>query len=354
MARYADQVTTAVLPLLGLGQQVLGDLDTEEGGITWWSDSLDAPRRILIADYLIELSGSCEANLVEAVMHLERVKQDWFAAGHDFQEASRSLRGQKSLFPRTERAENREVEATAHVAGFFRAIGSVLDNVAGLVVGVAGLRVKLVRADFTDLQLSADIPKGALAEGHAGRSEQLALVGAVRASIETFPDGWDRWAIDMRNTLVHRARRLTWQLSDPRRPDQFMRPLPTNPGQTDIESMARHGLLGADALHEHAADTMSGVLAATSRLVQQTASAAVQLWDRRRRSPSLIKQPREQWPVLRQGRETGFTGWNPGLMPQFGHGGALVVHPDRGTRLRSAKVMDDHRASWLDWFEDEE
>src|SRR5664279_2630906 len=116
MARYADQVTTAVLPLLGLGQQVLGDLDTEEGGITWWSDSLDAPRRILIADYLIELSGSCEANLVEAVMHLERVKQDWFAAGHDFQEASRSLRGQKSLFPRTERAENREVEATAHVA----------------------------------------------------------------------------------------------------------------------------------------------------------------------------------------------------------------------------------------------
>lgn len=351
MARYADQVTNATRPLDALGRRVLGDLDVRDGGVSWWSDSLDAPRRILIADYLIELCSSTGANLVEAVMHLQRVKLDWAAVGNDFRDASQS-QGKAALFPKTEAAENRELEATAHVGGFFRAVGSVLDNIAGLVVGVAGLQVKLVRSDLNDLQLSQEVPKGILPNGHSGRQQQLGLVGALRASIDTFPDGWDRWAIDMRNTLVHRARRLNWQLSDPSRPDQFMRPLPANPAQTDIESLARHELFGADALHEHAADTMSGVLAATARLVQQTTSAAGQLWDRRRSTPSLILQPREQWPVLKQGRETGFSGWNPGRLPDYANGGAIVVHPDRGIRLRSAKVMNDDRTSWSQWLQD--
>jgi hypothetical protein len=348
MTLYRDDVRGAVLTLTALKEQMIADLDDVRGGIKWWVDHLDAGRRILTGDYLISLTDSTEANLVEAAMHARRVRELWFADTAWMRGKLRDARwtGRVS-WERDERATNRLVEADAHLGGFFRAVGSALDNVAGLVVGVAGLRRDIVRSDIRDLRLDRHAPAGCLEDGNPGRAEQVAAADAVRKAAMAGPPDWILWVDDMRNTLVHRARRLSLALHDQETQD-VMRPLPRHPAQTETESMVSSEKMAADRLDEHANDTLAGTLRATHGVVSATSGALVQLWQRRRAEPELIRQPAEQWPRLRQGRHASFPGFAPGLMPTYDDG-FLVLNSAHGQRLRGALVLDG-AGDWKSWL----
>jgi hypothetical protein len=95
---------------------------------------------------------------------------------------------------------NRRVEASGHVAGFFRAGGSALDNLGGIVVGIVGLKKPIVRASWADLKLSEDVPVGPATEG-SGRDLQVAVIDTVRAGLATGPDG--KWTSGTRSFIAH-------------------------------------------------------------------------------------------------------------------------------------------------------
>lgn len=344
---YSASISPATLRLTALAQQVATDMAAGEG-VAWWD--LDPARSILIGDYLIGLMESVEANLTQASMHLARTKELWtadsFATKAGMQSAS--VTGQGIFAPPTDKQANHRVEANGHAAGFFRAAGSALDNIAGIVVGVAGLRTSIVRAAWTDLQLGKDLPVGSAPEG-PGQDLQVEIVGAVRAAITTGPNGWSDWTMALRNTLVHRASRLAMFMSDPRQPDGFLRPLPRHPFQTQCESMARTDRLGQDVVPEHGTDTMATILSCLIDVVSATAITCVSVWDTRRESPSLILQPSHQWPRLAQGRESTFGGAHPVSLPWI-KDGAMAMNPTTATRIKAARLLDEDRAPWKDWF----
>jgi hypothetical protein len=350
VALYQNKVRQAVVALSALQQQMLADLDFGAGGINWWCDQLDTGRRILIGDYLMGLTDSTESNLVEATMHAERARELWYADDFWFRQRLAAARLTGSLdLRRDEHANNRLVEANGQLNGFFRAVGSVLDNTAGLVVGVVGLQRDIVRSDLRDLRLDKSTPAGCLPAGDPGRDVQLAAIDVVRRAVRTGPADWERWVDDMRNTLVHRARRMSLNLPGKSK-DQLVRPLPRNPAQTETEAMARSSDLSQDRLREHANATLSGVLAICHDVVAATASHLVQLWARRRAQPDLIPQPAQQWPRLRQGREMTFPGFTTEQIPRL-EGSELRVNESHARRFQGARILDG-AGDWATWLDE--
>lgn len=344
---YSDSVSPATLRLGALAQQVSADMTAGEG-VAWWD--LDSARSILIGDYLIGLMESAEANLTQASMHLSRTNELWTADAFATQAGRRSatVRGQGIIGAPSEKDQNRRVEANGHVAGFFRAAGSALDNVGGIVVGVTGLRTSIVRAAWTDLKVTETLPVGSAPVGH-GCHLQVTVVDGVRDGLKTGPNGWSDWTMDLRNTLVHRASRLALSISDSRRADGFLRPLPRHPAQTQTESMARTERFGRDIVPEHAADTMAAILSCLIEVVSNTATACVSAWDTRRGNPTLILQPSQQWARLAQGRESTFGGAHPISLPKIKQG-FMAMNPTTATRIKAARVLDEDRAPWKEWF----
>jgi hypothetical protein len=317
-------------------------------GVAWWE--LDPARSILIGDYLIGLMESAEANLTQAAMHLTRTRELWTADSFATSASMRSAsaRGQGIPGKPSEHDSNRRVEANGHVAGFFRAGGSALDNVGGIVVGIVGLRKPIVRASWADLKLSGALPVGPAPEG-PGRDLQVAVVDAVRAALTTGPDGWSEWTMDLRHTLVHRASRLAMFISDPRQPDGFLRPFPLHPAQTQAESMAHTDRLGQDVVPEHGADTMAVILNCLIEVVSNTAANCVSAWQARRESPDLVPQPLQQWPRLAQGRESTFGGARPVKLPKLTQG-TMMMNPTTLARMKAAQLLDSNRSTWKEWL----
>ncbi|MFI0217303.1 hypothetical protein [Streptomyces lydicus] len=347
---YADEARAAIVPLLALQEQFQSDLSLEEGGFSWWQGfTLTAGRRILISDYLMSLPASVETNLVEAVMHAHKIKELRFAEGIRWRERLRQRPDTHRWLERNDRDQNRDVEASAHLAGFFRCVGSVIDNLAGLVIGVAGLRVKIPKADAGRLRMDRETADGLAASG-PGRELQLDLVRAMKGAVRAGPEGWWEWADDLRNTLVHRARRLEANMYDAKKDNALVCPLPRHPKQTDAEARARSGRQLGEYLDEDAEVTIAGILEVTIEVTRVTASAAVKTWEQRRRDPGLIPQPVEQWPEMKQGREVVFAGCNPTSLPQQRAGSMLLMNPNRSRRLAAGKLTDPDLHVWKDWL----
>lgn len=285
-------------------------------------------------------------------MHASKGKECRTAETFWLSQRLRQTGGQQALLDlaRDERATNRLVEIEAHLGGFFRAIGSVLDNLAGIVIVVAGLSCNLVRADFRHLQLDKPATAGMLSDGD-GRRFQLALVDAVRTSVQTGPPGWQNWVEHMRNSLVHRARRLSFELTDRdgKGSLRVIRPLPRDPDQTDAESTARAQVFAADLIQQDAKITIDGLLALMDKVVADTTRAATAAWDERRNDPSVVRQPIAQWPKIKQGKQAGFEGFPPLGLPRLDFD-SLHLHPSRATRFAAAKFRDGDRVLWDTWL----
>ena len=347
MPRYAREIAPAVLAMSALRERMLADLDLKQGGIGWWSEHLGDPRRMLVGDYLIGLTDSTETNLVEAVMHLHQAKEGWYAAGT---ETTASTLAGRPRYPLSDRGRDREVENQAHAAGFFRAVGSVLDNLAGIVIGAAGLAKDIVLADLKHLLSGNSV--GLIGEEGAGRTAQMALVSVLRDQIDAAPDGWFAWVDGTRNTLVHRARRVVWEVDDRSRGDGVFRPLARDPDQTAAEAMARTPRDGAgrEYLDEHALDTMAGTLQVVLSSTRAVAIEAGKLWDARRANPSLIVQPVAQWPRIARGKVTGFAGFDPGAGSRITVA-ALMLNPRLWRRMQAARLDDGRHGQWANWLE---
>jgi hypothetical protein len=196
-----------------LSEEVVADLDAHRHGVGWWAPHPDDKRRIFISDYLVQLVWSFPQNLVEAALHLmevetnqerssDRSKHVVVLKGVDASGPQLAVR----MPPRTSVREllpGRLVDL--HVAGMFRALGSALDTLSGIIVAVGAFEQRIITVDFGQLLERLRRPIAPTPGGQL----QGRIKAVVEDSIRTAgPTGWMNWTIEYRNTLVHRGRRL--------------------------------------------------------------------------------------------------------------------------------------------------
>ena len=192
-----------------LGDEIFADLDDHVFGVGWWVPGPGTSRRILISDHLYNCVRSVEPNLIEARLHLAEA-MDFWERESDFHARAVSISQDGNLrvqMPERRRPLDEITPAMAmlHSVGLIRAIAGALDCFGASVVGVVALRTNLLRADLD----SARRRLAAVGGADPGEALQAQFGAQLEALIgRAGPPGWFRWVIDLRNTLIHRGRRL--------------------------------------------------------------------------------------------------------------------------------------------------
>jgi hypothetical protein len=341
-----------------LGDEILGDLDEHVFGVGWWAPGPGTSRRILISDHLCNCVRSVETNLIEARLHLIEATDFWERES-DLYARAVSINADETLqveMPERRRPLDEITSAMGilHTIGFIRAIAGALDCFGASVVGVVALRANLLRADLDSARRTLAAVAGAGAaerlQGQFG-TELEALIGRGG------PAGWFRWVMDLRNTLIHRGRRL--QMSELRpvssgivgldgRPfirTDVIHQLPRDPGRSDVEMFldAAH----APVLTESAATTLRGVLENSLQLIGEGGGLLHDVWRARRSHPALLPQPREQWPAGPSGVTAGFEGYAPGSMPY--NPAQLRADATFVRRMAASSLGDAAREAWANF-----
>lgn len=312
------------------------------------------PVASLISDYLWQCCHSIQQNLTEGALHLVEARGAW--ADESARHASglrESHGGGVTYEPPPIRAPLAELPAELywmHVTGVMRAVGSTLDCIGGVAVGVAGLKRDILTADLDRVFAVAD----GLTGTDPGAAFQARLIAELAAALDKAgPPGWWRWASQYRNMLVHRGRRTRKSgghiiespiVNAAGRPVPRLRSfplLPRDPSRSDVEVMLHLG--DADHLTEDGLTTLTGILASTTAAARACASILQVAWQERRATPSLILQPREQWRHVKTSAAP-FAGYAPGTVGTSFR--QLHVAPTAVRRLRAAALTTDLADKW--------
>lgn len=319
--RLVDRLGMGIAQVQALADAVRSSCSS--GAVSWWT-GIDDRARLLITDHLLECIRSVEVNLAEAELHrlelLEAIEDDdLFHA----QPVGYARDGGPVLptIPRRERPDDDLPSAfvALHVVGFFRAISSCLDCLAGGIVGAVGLDSSLLKADF-DKVLEEPRTRSTSPPGAGLRAQ---VIGQIRSRVaESGPEGWFRWTTQMRNLLLHRPRRMQFQqwvpkhdyggLLDPQgKPVRMAWPrrhLPVEPSLGDSEAFTTDGEWLP--LAESMESTLWGVLQSTRATCESTLDELIKFWQLRQSTPDLFAQPSRTVPEAAATERTSFAGYS--------------------------------------------
>lgn len=342
---FAGDATRLLLSRLGwptdvvydLYDELFGDLSEDVHGFGWWEDHLDTRERVLISDYLVGLASELPDSLLQGWIHLSSWRG--LREAEDKGRRWRLGNGRWHVKPPDCLADTvPHAEQAVHFAGFFRAVGTVLDLLGALTVGVGGLDTKLRRADW------------GRARGMLEQDSYQIVADALRlkeAVDQSGPPDWDVWAVDMRNTLVHRPRRTTWiHLRTPGRsgPRSTIY-LTAAPGLSEIESMRLHGSAEGALLHEDADQTLAGIYTSVWSFTEIVVPRLVDLWRGRRAGSVEITQPLGQWETELP-TDPSFRGYANDSRPMMRGAKEIMMNPAQGHRLRAAALFEGQRHRW--------
>ena len=356
--RETTRALDVVLPNVErLDAEIFGDLrEVAPHGIFWWSE-LPAERRVLIGDQLYACVQSITTNMVEAQLHFLELL-DWAErtgtrvetvcdaeAGGVRVVAVRPSSAMEVLAPWS---------AALHVAGVIRALASALDCLAGAIVGVVGLRAKILKADFKAVRRVLRGKTGDRADERSGYDVlQEGFAETLEERIDAAgPRGWVDWMLDYRNMLVHRGRRIQIGQLVPRLGPhavgrdgtgtsegagvRTVQHLPRDPARSDVEVHRGVGDPTALVLTEDARGTVAGLVGSTGALIEDVVAALLVVWDDRRRNAGTMGQPDCQWGSTSD--VTGFPGYQPDECP-LGSADVAMMNPLVARRLGAASVL---------------
>jgi len=118
--------------------------------------------------------------------------------------------------------------------------------------------------------------------------------------------------------------------------------LPRDPGRSDVEMLL--DTANPPVLTESAATTLRGVLESTLRLTGNGGALLLNLWRIRRGTPTLLLQPKEQWPHGASSATSGFRGYEPDSVPF--NPNQLRVDQVFVRRTTAASLGDAKEADW--------
>jgi hypothetical protein len=332
-----------------LVDDIRADMCRERYGIGWWAPHPGTKRRILISDHLVQCAASIETNLVEARLHDHHAR--YFRG-----EVSRQIAGVVQANGTLEqpshdcpRDDLSQLMAQMHTAGVLRAVGSAMDCLGAVAVGVVGIPRDIKAASLSRVFAFAD----QLSPSTAGETVQAdALVQLGHARDEAGPSGWLTWAVALRNMYVHRARRISKSLlretvvlvgpdGRPLPRVEALEMLPREPGLSEMEVLATGDPLSV--LTERSETTLSGVIGSARTFANDAAQILKQLWDLRREQPPLLAQPREQWRTIAAPNDN-FRGYDDGSVAASPD--TLITAPDMQDRLCCASLDGDNKEQW--------
>ncbi|RSM80465.1 hypothetical protein DL991_10060 [Amycolatopsis sp. WAC 01375] len=346
---YDQPVLKALRATEELASLLEADFDTDRGGFTWWHDyGLDRVAITGIMDYLYGLVSAVDENLRSAAVHLADLRENRYGEDHAVIKCLKETGHLPNYLQRTDLEARREARIHAHEAGVLRATGSILDTLAGVVIGIGGLDKSIVMADMACLE---PLDEGAGYPGLKTRKKlnltekalapddpQGNLLRATRSSLlQAGPDGWLDWTRYSRNDRVHRASRIKMSIFGSN--GKVARPLPRQPDHAATLGFHLANDIDTMLLTEDSQSTLTGVVESVNYAVIGTFLACSELWRARRDQPDLITQPSGQWTSAKPPRVATFNGYNPDTIAPQGDLAALVS-PSTGRRLQAAKVVN--------------
>ena len=358
--RFDSAIGADVPSAIKLFNEISGDLDTQSYGISWWQN-VPVQERILISDYLYQCADGIEKNLGEAKLHyLEwldvRDKQNnRIADGIKFHPNGEPYFKHPPSHAPIDDIINR-LEGL-HLCGFFRAIGSSLDCLGAVIIGVLGLNTSLRHSSIHIAERTLLDIKPFSTPGTVLQIEFKDFFEDVKKS--SGPEDWLEWADQYRNMFVHRGRRLTHNQVHPREPRLFdpqgnWIPRATStlhlakyPDKSEAEALVKLDMI----LAEDADETFTGLFKSTRELEETICSRLLSIWEKRRKNPSLIEQPHTQW-IKKRLRRCNFSGYNKNAEPLDLD--TMTGHPVMFNRMLAASADDQHRANtWTnsDWMD---
>ena len=335
-------------------------------GIGWWAPGPGTSRRILISDQLYACVTSVSANMTEAVLHWLEYQDCAERDSERHVDIVQIRHGQFEVVlprPRNALEELSREMVVMHIAGMARALSAALDCLAGVIIGVVAIPLPILTADL-GRKLREFFDK--LGQGTTdGEKSQADFYRKFNNVVEDAgPAGWLEWALNFRNMLVHRGRRIEngefvrkgTQLFGPQG-EQIPRVrrltyLPRNPSMSDVEvwretpmTTVRDPLEGL-FLEEDAAQTLSGLLDSSKLMISETAKLLIDVWKWRRDNPQILTQPKAQWPKgLAASPSVTFQGYSPRAR-DLSSSAVASTHTVVGRRFRAASLDDANRQQW--------
>lgn len=330
--------------------QIAQDLDTKSFGISWWK-IVPVEERILISDYLYQCAEGIEKNLAEAKLHyLEWInardeQNSQIADGIQFdQNGEAYFKPPRSNAPVDDLPNKLE---GLHLCGFFRAIGSSLDCLGAVIIGVLGLDTSLRRSSINIAEKVLTNVKSTSDPGIQLQLDFRTFFEGIKKS--SGPEDWLEWADQYRNMFVHRGRRLTSNHVHPREPRLYDAagqwiPRATStlhlakyPDKSDAEAFIRLDMV----LEEDAEKTLNGVFQSCRELEEHVCNRLLSIWEERRKDPSLIEQPTTQWADNKL-RNCKFNGYAPVAASSISD--SMTGNPVLFRRMLAAAADDAHRS----------
>lgn len=330
-----------------LANEILNDLDTNTFGINWWTN-LPVQERILIGDYLYQCATSIETNIVEAKLHL----LEWIDSNEKNSEYTSALLTNKT-FPQSPIEELYRKLEELHVCGFFRAIGSSLDCVGALIIGILALPLRKQKSlRKSDIKMAEEALSDISDSGGMKTELQLEFRDFFsQAKLSVGPTDWLEWSDQNRNMYVHRGRRIIQSTVTPRKPilydargQEILRfkstmHLAKYPDRSDAEAFIK----GADVnLSENAEDTLKGVFKSCRNLIEILTEKLLSIWQVRRNDPSILEQPEKHWDS--KIKSCNFNGYDKNILNKKKD--VAFVSPILSKRMLSAAALDHQRILW--------
>ncbi|HEX3185778.1 MAG TPA: hypothetical protein VHQ94_13325 [Pyrinomonadaceae bacterium] len=349
--RFNSAIGADVPSVTKLTEEIFNDLDEVSLGISWWR-LLPDRERILVSDYLYQCVTGIEVNIAEAKLHLMEwtdVREQQNGRVADI--VQRDERGRpyvqvpSSVAPVDDLPNRLE---SLHICGFLRAIGSSLDCLGAVLIGVLGLVVPLRRCDIRKAE-KALLKVQSTDAGSKLQADFAIFFEDLKQTVG--PLDWLEWADQYRNMYVHRGRRMTFSQIVPRKTTIFdahgqiiprtdtVLHLAKYPDRSEVEALVKGP---HTTLNEDAEVTLNGIFRSCRELQEHTCENLIKVWGKRRNNPNLIQQPISQWDI--NIRPCRFTGYEPNT--PFNKGDFIISNPIFHRRFVAASIDDAHMRLW--------
>jgi hypothetical protein len=346
----AEALGVRIPELAGLQAELAKDRPTDRAGAPWWIGQLDSAEAVLVMDHMLLCAVGVELNLVEAQAHLLELERALQAeAAFLRQPLTFKYHGEPVSLPKHPPFKQTadqipDLLADIHTVGFFRAVTSAMDCLAGVVIGVLGLPQAILKADLANV-MKAEFK-------NLGPEQQDALSEVKKLTIEGQPEGWLAWVDGIRNMFMHRPRRLNAVSFAPREDYRGIvepvrqravrmawptRHLPMEPGLSDMAAL----IDGPKdlALNEDVLTTLRGVMDSMLKICGAIAISLSAFWVRRRTDPKLVTQPKQVGKmVIERTKFLGYTGKGPYPFD------VISTNPSTVDRIVTASKESDKKA----------
>jgi hypothetical protein len=190
-----------------LSETLNADFTDAASGFSQFGDIADEAERAVSSDQVAQSARAIGENLLEAELHYEALNEIFGNEGLPYPSGAD---------PKDYARQGAEIDL--HLTGFVRGLGSALDCLAAVGIGVLRIPRSLQRAGLPTL--TGQLRDQLLGKSKSQSSDQERLWRAFYDLVEkhraSAPSGWFDWLLGMRNLNVHRARLTRVMLGRPK------------------------------------------------------------------------------------------------------------------------------------------